>query len=484
MLRGVAKAHAKTIAALAASALALLSSRAEAQSPPAAPEKIALGDWLLSPTMQVRVRGELRRDPPDIGGLDFYGRLSPRVRTSWSVFERSRIGLGAERGAMRAQLTLQDARAFGSPAPTASFEGERGIGELAPYEAFGEVHSSSARGSYVRLGRQVVVWGEGRLVGNADFSPRARSLDAIRAKTWFGPVDVEALAVLLEPPSPLGSAWNDTNAAPRSGTQLYGALGKWTIDPLLAVELYALARVARGSGVDLDGSRFRVARLSGETYTGALRVSGDAKGWTYGVEGAYQLGTSASLLVGGADIAAWAAAGHVSKKLEEVALTPTLRVGASYASGDDGGTTYRQFDPLLPDVQRFHGITDLFAWSNAMDLQGSVGIVPWSFATITAGYRYARLVETSGEWVGSYLKVIGRAPTGASAELGHELSATFAWRPWAPLELRAGYAGLLLGDGARAVMSAQARGRREPDNAVYASPVAHYAFTQATLDIP
>lgn len=479
-----AKAHRTTLAALAAGLAFALAPEAKAQTAPTAPEKIAVGEWLFAPTLQVRVRGELRRDPADLGGLDFYGRLSPRIRTSWVVLERSRLGLSAERGALKAQITLQDARALGSPVPTASFEAARGIGELSPYEAYGEAHTQGARPSYLRLGRQAVTWGEGRLVGNADFSPRARSLDALRAHTWFGPVDVEALAVVLEPPSPLGTAWGDTSGPARSGTQVYGALGRWAIDPLLAVELYALARVARGSGADLDGSRFRVARLAGETYTGALRVSGDAHGWSYGLEGAYQLGTSSSLSIEGTDVAAFAAAGHVAKKLEEVALTPTLRVEGAYASGDDGGGTYRQFDPLLADVQRFHGPTDLFAWSNMLDLGGSVAVVPWSFSTVTVGYRYARLAETSGEWVGSYLRSIGRAPAGASAELGHELSATLAWRPWAPLELRAGYAGLLLGDGARAIMSAQARGRREPDGAIYAQPVAHYGFAQATLDIP
>lgn len=485
MLRGARKAFTKrVVGSLAALALLTGAARAEAQSPPAAPEKIALGDWLLAPTFQARVRGEYRQDPPDQGGLDFYGRLAPRVRHSWSVFERTRLGLGAERGALRAQVTLQDARALGSPSPLASFDGAPGLGELSPYEAFGEVRSPSARPSYVRLGRQVVVWGEGRLVGNADFSPRARSLDAVRAHTWFGPVDVEAMAVLLEPPSPLGAAWGDTQAAPRSGTQLYGALGKWTIDPLLVVELYGLARIARGSGAELDGSRFRVARLSGETYTGALRISGDAKGWTYGVEGAYQLGTASSLALGGADIAAFAAAGHVSKKLEDVWLTPTLRIGGSYASGDDGGSTYRQFDPLLPDVQTFHGPTDLFAWSNLVDVSGSVSVVPFSFSTLTLGYRYARLADASGEWVGSYLRALGRAPAGSSAELGHELSLGFGWRPWTPLELRAGYAGVLLGDGARAVMSSMARGHREADNTITAATSTHYGYLQATLDVP
>ena len=63
------------------------------------------------PTLEVRVRGEYRRDAPDVGGTSLLNHPSPRVRDQWDVLERSRLGLGAERGALRAQITLQDARA-------------------------------------------------------------------------------------------------------------------------------------------------------------------------------------------------------------------------------------------------------------------------------------------------------------------------------------------------------------------------------------
>ena len=484
--------------------LSLVPSRAAAQSPPAAPPSIGVGDWQLVPSLELRTRGEYRRDAPDLGGYDFYGRLGPRVRNSWVVSERARLGLGAEHGAVRGQLTLQDARAFGTPSPTATLGGERGPSRFEPYEAYIEMRSSGARPNTFRLGRQAVVWGEGRLVGNADFSPTGRSLDAARAHLATGNFDFEALAVILEVPGPLGASFGDRYGTPHSGVQLYGLTAKWTLDPLLRVEAFAFARVSRsvnGSRDALDGSTFAVARLSGETYTGALRVSGEGKGWTYGAEGAYQLGTASSLAVGGSDVAAFAAAGHVSKTLPEVTLTPTFRIGASYASGDDGaGGKYTQFDPLLADPQRFHGQMDLFAWSNAIDVSGRAQVVPWTDTTFALEYRYARLARASGEWIGSYFTAVGRAapppgyaaagyvlPAGApDPELGHELDAVFTWRPSSalPLELRAGWSGLLLGDGARGIMSAYARGRAEDGGTVTPAKIAHYAFTQATLTMP
>src|SRR5262249_35222765 len=120
-------------------------------------------------------------------------------------------------------------------------------------------------------------------------------LDAARAHVAVGNFDFEALAAILEIPGPLGSAFGDTRGPQQSGVQLYGLMARSTIDPLLKIEAFGLARVSRSSGAELDGSRFALSRLSGERFTAALRVSGDAKGWTYGAEGAYQFGTVSSI---------------------------------------------------------------------------------------------------------------------------------------------------------------------------------------------
>ena len=53
------------------------------------------------------------------------------------------------------------------------------------------------------------------------------------------------------------------------------------------------------------------------------------------------------------------------------------------------------------------------------------------------------------------------------------------------LDLRAGYAGVLWGDGARTILAAQGRGRLDAATGTYApSDLAHYAFLQARLKLP
>lgn len=474
---------------------------ARAQVAPEAPEKISVGDWKLTPLAEVRVRGEVRHDPPDQGGLDLFGRFAPRVRNSATFSERARLGLGAERGGLRAQITLQDARALGVGVPSAAISPDRGPSALGAYEAYLELRRSGARPTWLRVGRQAVEWGEGRLLGKADFSPTGRSLDALRVHWTRGKVDVELLGALLESGAPLGAAFSDSVGPSRSGVQLAGASGTLTLHPLFVIDLFALARISRSGGFGLDGSRFSIARLSGETYTGALRVSGDGSGWSYGVEGAYQLGNAAGLGIGGSDVSAYAGAARLSKRFDQVLMSPKLGVGAAYASGDDGSGTYKQFDPILADPQRFHGQVDFLAWSNLAEVSARTEVVPWSDATFALEYRYAHLAQAQGDWIGSYLNAVGRSSptpafvTGTTAtpvtpattgetELGHELDAVLSVRPWAPFELRAGYSIFLMGAGAKAVLAAHARGTRLQDNSISPSSFTHYGFLQAAVALP
>lgn len=469
-------------AALAAVAVA---PRVRAQAAPEAPEGIAVGEATLTPTVELRARGEYRRDPVDMGGLGAQPMTAPRVRDAWLVFERTRVGLGIERGALRAQVTLQDARAWGAG-------GAVPYGLFSPFEAYGEARTSSARPSYLRIGRQAVTWGEGRLLGVSDWHPIARALDAVRGRLALGAVDVEALAALLDQSQPASPAFGQ-RAFPgeATGTQLYGLMLSWGIDPLLKIELSTLARVARSANPnatnlsgDVGASRFDIARSNGETYTGDLRVFGETHSLNYGVEGAYQLGTARRF---GLDRAAWAAGAHAAYTFDPIVWTPTLRVAGSLASGDDGRGKYKQFDPLLSDVHTHYGAMDAFAWSNVAELNARLSIVPLTDVTFALEYRYARLMASSGEWLNNYLTSVGRAPGSREAELGHEGDVFLSWLPWSVLDLRAGYSALLLGDGARTILAAEGRGApvgTVPGLTYAPSSLAHFTYLQATLSLP
>ncbi len=487
-----------TAAVVLAFALAMPGT-ANAQSPPAAPETFAIGDWLFAPSLQLRTRGEYARDPVDMGGgVDANGQNpGARVRNAGGVHERARLGLGVDKGAIHAQLTLQDSRAWGAIAPTGVLAAPAGgLSVFGPYEAFAEAHTSSSRPNWLRVGRQVVVWGDGRLLGNADWSPTPRSLDAIRAHLAFGNVwDVELLGAMLGSSRPLGAGFGDTSGTVGGGSvggvQLYGAQIAWTLDPLLVVQAFGFARVARSGAGFADLTRsFALSAKEGETYTAALRIGGDSKGWRYGIEGAYQLGNVANFGGGsGVNRTAYAAAVHVARKFDRVMLTPTVRIGGAYATGDDGSGDYKQFDPLLPDVHAFHGAMDIFAWSNIMEANARVSVVPWSDTSFGVEYRYAQMAEAKGEWLSGYLGSVGSvgrvgANASPSKELGHEIDAFFTWAPWTALELHTGYSAFIAGDGALAILSAQARGSQNSNGTFSPVGLSHYGYLMATLRVP
>ena len=478
--------------AVAAAFASTLASVAEAQSPPAAPTTIAVGDWTLAPTLEVRSRGEYWRDPVDIGGgqdvTTGQPGASPRVRDAGGILERTRLGIDAERGALKAQLTFQDAHVWGTaPVTGALGQGTSNFASFQAFEAYFEAHSMAARPNYIRVGRQVVAWGEGRLLGASDWSPTARSLDAARAHLAAGNFDFELLGAVLEPARPIGTDATDVLGPASAGNQLYGAMIDWTLDPLFALQAYALAKISRSnSGPTFDTRAFGPARAVGETYTGALRAYGDSKGWNYGAEFAYQLGHVDNLDVNGEDRQAYAAAAHISKTLDKVSLSPTLRLGGSYATGDDGHGTYKQFDPILPDVHAFYGAMDIFSWSNILEGNARLTVVPATDTTLAVEYRYAQMLEAGGEWLNGYLASVGRGngSSNTSHELGHEIDGVFTWLPWTSFELAMGYSVFLAGDGARTVLAAEGRGGHEANGTYDPVGVTHFGYLQATLRIP
>jgi hypothetical protein len=457
-------------------ALALLAGPARAQTAPAAPEAIAVGDWQLTPLLQVRTRGEYRHAPVDLGGEG-----SQPVTDAFVVMQRSRLGLGAQHGLLRAQVTLQDASAWGQLPPTATIAQVQTGAQLGAYEAFVEAKTSAPRPSYVRIGRQAVAWGEGRLLGTADWSPTGRALDAVRGVLSLGVWDFELLGAVLDERRPLGTAFEDIAGPAKGGEELAGARALWTIDPLVKVELGALARVTQSGAYGAGQSRWTFARASGETYVGSVRVFGEGRGWSYGAEGAYELGRATTL---GESRSAYAAAAHVAYTFAMVVLTPTLRLGGAYASGDDGSNTYKQFDPILPEVHTWHGAMDIFAWSNLVEINGRASVVPLTDTSLSLEYRYARMAEPSADWLNAYLGVVGRAPGSSSADLGHELDLAFSWQPWPVMGLVAGYSGLLLGDGARTIMAAQGRGQAQSNGTVTPEAVSHLGYVQVTVSMP
>jgi len=481
----------------AALLISSVSSVARAQATPL-PASIPVGGFTFRPSLELRLRGEYRQSPFDVGGVlftrgavleDAYGTnlpprfdaptyMTPIYGSQWAATSRARLGLAVDRGPVTAAITLQDARPIaGSNMQWGLLSNQVGTG-LGLYEAYLDLHDKNRR-KWFRIGRQRVVWGDGRLIGASDFTQRPRALDAARLGLSWKKVDVELLAALIgtAPISGLGglatgSAGGGTTPETipaQTGSQLYGARAAYHAFPLLHAELTALARIVRPpAALDLTPS---------DTFVIDARLSGDYRGVRYSAEGAYELGRISSFGEN-RDLRAFAGAARVTW---ETALPGHLTFGAAgaYASGDDGNTdalsVQTRFDPILPEERPMHGRMGLYAWSNLIEAGGDVSARPIDPLSIHVGYRFVGLAQPKGRWTSASLVPIGSSATNESRVLGHQIDATFGVRVWDPLAIEAGYGLFLTGEGAQNILEASSRGR--PD-------MQHFGYLQAVLRAP
>ena len=192
----------KRLAVGAALALGTGAIPAYAQEPPAPSlGSITAGTWTLTPVVEGRVRGEYRHDV--------------NAANTGLLVERARLGVDAAGASLEARVVLQDARVLDLTPAASAMTGPAPMAVTGAYEAWAEAHTQGLQPSYVRIGRQPVSWGEGRLLGVDDWSPAGRSLDAIRGRLAVGDGYVEALAAVLTDPS--------TGAAVDAYGELFGA---------------------------------------------------------------------------------------------------------------------------------------------------------------------------------------------------------------------------------------------------------------------
>ena len=395
---------------------ALLAAGAAAQSRPL-PDNDVVGSWTFRPTVEVRVRGEYRRHPVDVGG-DVYSPTAvlyedtgstlprvtstqPAVRDQYFVAERARLGLAVDRGPVTAAVTLQDARVWGDQTLGSVAPSEPSLPSFAPYEAYLDVHTQGGRRVFLRVGRQKVSWGDGRLLGANDWSSTGRSLDAARFGFQVGDFDVELLASMLAAPGRYGTAATVATTAGGTGTppmvtltegsgaQLYGVDAVWHALPCSTSRSPAWpASSANPTPTTLTPS---------DTYVVDGRISGDRRGFRYAVEAAYELGRVAPSATSATSAPSPSPPASASRPRSRA---PHLRRRGRLRDRRQGRRQghRRRFDPILPDEHTPLSPMSLFAWSNILPAGGTVGLHPLDELGLLAGYRYAALAQPEGRW--------------------------------------------------------------------------------------
>src|SRR5262245_2355917 len=327
--------------------------------------------WFLSVGGESRWRYENVRHPgfgsqPD----DPDGYLLQRylLHTDWHLGRRARVFLELQSG-------LEDGR-VGGPRPT-----DKDALDL--HQGFLDVNwRHTDRGSVtLRVGRQEVAFGAGRLISAAEGLNVRRSFDGARVIIKRGAWTWNATTMRL-----VSTASGMFDDGPDPGLWCWGAGGngpqRWLTSGRLAVYYIGVRRKA---------ARFDQGTADATRHSGGMRVWGSAGRLDYDDELIAQFGR-----FGSSDIRAYAIASDTGWLVARSAQRPRLGVRIFAASGDrdplDG--KLNAFDPLFPSIA-YSGKAGLLGPTNLVTVNPSFAFTPQQ--RVRAAIDWAPFWRTSAQ---------------------------------------------------------------------------------------
>jgi len=281
----------------------------------------------------------------------------------------------------------------------------------------------------LRAGRQELLYGEERLVGNFGWDNVGRSFDAARLRYRAGAWTSDFFGARLVDVRRAGLPH-------RPGNQdLYGGyFTRAKKDSPGRTELYAFylrdgLRTVGERPLD-DPQATRIATL------GFRRIYEPASGWRYGVEHAWQFGQRgpdrhrAAMLV--------AKGGYLWPQRWQ----PRLQLEYDFATGDNNPTdgNAREFNNLFPTNHIYYGYADLAGLRNLHDLRLTAAVKPHAKLTLEADYHRFLLAARRGPWKSATGRLLGFDPTGeAGRDIGQEVDFTARLPVQKHVSLLAGY---------------------------------------------
>lgn len=359
-----------------------------------------------------------------------FGRAATQTLTDRGDVSVMRTRVGATlklAPGVRGFFSLQDARTMGA-------EGSPG-GSLANVDLFNawvDMDSLGRNPLHLRLGRQVLQYGEGRVLAGADWGNAGRGYDGARLRWAPAKLQVDGFV-----------AWINEGRLNGQDRVLSGVDALWRPSKSAEAELYAFHRSfgdagwtgetgAKGSLKDLtSGARTRVQRGQFE-----LRA-----------EGAVQSGERAR-----DDVQSWFAVGRLTAELRNAWKT-RLFVERMHASGDEDPVdgTFGRFDPVYWGGHNFQGALDVAAASNLDDLAGGFTAVPRKGWTLQGEYHVFTLADEHDVWTDDAGTTLRRNAAGlAGTQLGRELDVTARWDTRSKVSVLAGASRFWTGDYVRA----------------------------------
>ena len=364
---------------------------------PQSPLQEALPGWL-------QIGGQVRGRFDDPRGIGY----NPDAGDAYFV-ERIRLDIMVRPVAqLRFYAQAQDSRAwgYGSRAVLNSVHNPVDL-----RQGYVDYLSNESRGVQIRLGRQEMRLGAGRLVDSSDWSNVSRTYDAARLALFRPGVRVDLIAGA---PVLIDQCRLDRHKAGEHLYAGYASLAK--LVPRGNLQPYLLARTSLYAAPETGKAG------DAHLYTAGLRLDGKLPArLDYALEVAKQWGPWSSdriSAIGGMYSLGWT--------VRPAGWKPRLSLDVHHASGDSDSKdgTRGTFDQMYAGNHGSLGITDQFGWKNMRMVKGGLEITPCKKCKVSTDFREMYLATTQdGLYAGSGTRsVLNRKAT--SRHVGSEADMT------------------------------------------------------------
>ncbi|WP_053003697.1 alginate export family protein [Sphingobacterium sp. Ag1] len=197
----------------------------------------------------------------------------------------------------------------------------------------GTLFKQNNKSVLIRLGRQELDYGSGRLISVGEGPNARRYFTGAKLAYNSSKVNIEAFAMMADTVRP-----GIFDNKPSKQVNLWGAYGKFIIPQQANLDLYYI-------GIYRDHSVFEEGISQETRHTLGARIWKYGGGFIYNLEGAYQFGS-----FGQGKISAWTASVDIGYLFENTVLKPSINLRNDYISGDKkaGDGNLQTFNPIYP----------------------------------------------------------------------------------------------------------------------------------------
>jgi len=279
----------------------------------------------------------------------------------------------------------------------------------------------------LRVGRQELDYGKGRLLARSWGSPYGKAFDAAMLS-----YESERWAVHAFAGNKVDRYYDSLNLADHN-EDLHGVYGMWRANKAHKLDAYFLSKTNHRDLVTGEDGRDGDVAI----YTVGVRAHGKlGDRLKYDVEVPFQFGDYAY-----DDVNAWALAARAEYAFDGPSK-PFVVLEYDQASGDGDGTDgdREHFDDLYGTNWSRLGVSNLLNWENVRHVGLGAGARPAKGLKLALAYHFFWLDE-AGDWWRDYIGIpIRRDFTGtADNEVGQEIDLKVSWRPKSDLALLVGW---------------------------------------------